>query len=345
MLGILGWLIIGGIAGWLVGKVVKGSGYGIVGDIVVGIIGGIIGGFIAGLIFPGFDMNAAFDNLGAFITTIIVAFIGGAILMFIVGAVMGRGKSTANDMAKSTSDMAKSTTDTMKSTASSATDMTKNAAAGATGAAGAAGASTMAAAGAAGAATMAAAGGAASMTKDAAGSAGGAAAGATAAAMGAMGGMNMDQMMGALNDVMSGKPLDANSALGQMITPMADGITAKLGLPKGVGAMVVAFALSKLGEWMNAKMGKGPMPAGMPAGTTPDQVLGKISSGQGMDASSLQSMGLTSELAKKTGLSDSQASQGLEMAMGALSAGMSGQKSYQGMNLPDMSMLTGMMKA
>src|SRR5438094_7497834 len=48
--GWVGWIIIGGIAGWLAGRVMRGSGYGLLGDIVVGIIGGIIGGIILGLL-------------------------------------------------------------------------------------------------------------------------------------------------------------------------------------------------------------------------------------------------------------------------------------------------------
>jgi uncharacterized membrane protein YeaQ/YmgE (transglycosylase-associated protein family) len=48
--GIIFWLIIGGLAGWLAGMFVKGGGFGIIGDIVVGIIGAVIGGFLAGLL-------------------------------------------------------------------------------------------------------------------------------------------------------------------------------------------------------------------------------------------------------------------------------------------------------
>ena len=44
--GILAWLIVGLIAGWLAGQVMKGGGYGLIGDIVMGIIGAFIGGFV-----------------------------------------------------------------------------------------------------------------------------------------------------------------------------------------------------------------------------------------------------------------------------------------------------------
>jgi uncharacterized membrane protein YeaQ/YmgE (transglycosylase-associated protein family) len=43
---ILGWIIVGIIAGFITGKIMKGSGYGVLGDIIVGIIGAIVGGFI-----------------------------------------------------------------------------------------------------------------------------------------------------------------------------------------------------------------------------------------------------------------------------------------------------------
>jgi uncharacterized membrane protein YeaQ/YmgE (transglycosylase-associated protein family) len=39
------WLIVGAIAGWLAGMLVKGSGYGLIGDIIVGIVGGFIAGW------------------------------------------------------------------------------------------------------------------------------------------------------------------------------------------------------------------------------------------------------------------------------------------------------------
>jgi len=48
--GIIAWLIIGAVAGWLAGKVVGGGGFGLLGDIVVGIIGAFAGGWLAGLL-------------------------------------------------------------------------------------------------------------------------------------------------------------------------------------------------------------------------------------------------------------------------------------------------------
>jgi uncharacterized membrane protein YeaQ/YmgE (transglycosylase-associated protein family) len=81
---IIVWLIVGAIAGWLAGKVVRGGGFGLIGDIVVGIIGAVIAGYL----FPYFHIN-----LGAgFIAAVIDAFIGAVILLIILRLVTGMGK-------------------------------------------------------------------------------------------------------------------------------------------------------------------------------------------------------------------------------------------------------------
>ncbi len=80
-MGLLAWIIVGLIAGWLAGMVMKGGGYGIVGDIIIGIVGGLIGGFLASAVFGVNAMN------GIDITSIIVAFIGAVILVAILRAV------------------------------------------------------------------------------------------------------------------------------------------------------------------------------------------------------------------------------------------------------------------
>ena len=46
-MGLLSWLVVGLIAGWLAGQVMRGGGYGLLGDIVVGIVGALLGGFLA----------------------------------------------------------------------------------------------------------------------------------------------------------------------------------------------------------------------------------------------------------------------------------------------------------
>jgi uncharacterized membrane protein YeaQ/YmgE (transglycosylase-associated protein family) len=47
---ILIWIVVGIVAGWLTGLVMKGKSYGIVGDLIIGLLGGVVGGFIFGLL-------------------------------------------------------------------------------------------------------------------------------------------------------------------------------------------------------------------------------------------------------------------------------------------------------
>ena len=70
------WLIVGGIAGWLAGKVVKGGGFGLVGDIVVGIVGALL----AGWLLPQLGIIIGGGLVGA----IINAFIGAVILLVVI---------------------------------------------------------------------------------------------------------------------------------------------------------------------------------------------------------------------------------------------------------------------
>ena len=68
------WVIVGLIAGWAAGKIMKGGGYGTLMDIVLGIAGAIVGGWLAGLL----GIRA-----GGFISTIDVAIIGAVFLIWI----------------------------------------------------------------------------------------------------------------------------------------------------------------------------------------------------------------------------------------------------------------------
>lgn len=77
--GIIAWIVVGLIAGFLASMVMRGGGYGIIGDIIVGIVGAFIGGLIVELLFPG----AGFGLIGS----IIVAFIGACILIAILRAI------------------------------------------------------------------------------------------------------------------------------------------------------------------------------------------------------------------------------------------------------------------
>jgi uncharacterized membrane protein YeaQ/YmgE (transglycosylase-associated protein family) len=74
--GLLAWLIVGLVAGWLAGMFMRGGGYGIIGDIVVGILGAVLGGLLFGLLLPG----TAVGLLGS----IVVAFVGAVILIALV---------------------------------------------------------------------------------------------------------------------------------------------------------------------------------------------------------------------------------------------------------------------
>ncbi len=78
---LLFWVIVGLVAGFLASLVMRGGGYGIVGDIIVGIVGALIGGFLMSLI--------GLNSSGNIIYSIIVAFIGACILIAILHAVSG----------------------------------------------------------------------------------------------------------------------------------------------------------------------------------------------------------------------------------------------------------------
>lgn len=84
-LDIIGWLIIGGIAGWLASVVMGRGGYGIVGDIVVGIVGALIGGLVARLLNIGGP--AASDPFSW--VSLIFAIIGAIILIAVLRAISG----------------------------------------------------------------------------------------------------------------------------------------------------------------------------------------------------------------------------------------------------------------
>ena len=71
-------LAIGGVAGWLAGTLMKGGGFGLLGNIVVGLIGAVIGGYLFSL------LGIA---TGGLIGSIVMATVGAAVLLFIVGLI------------------------------------------------------------------------------------------------------------------------------------------------------------------------------------------------------------------------------------------------------------------
>ncbi len=74
-MGIIAWIVVGMVAGWLAGLVMRGGGYGLLVDLILGIFGGIVGGWVFGMlgVWPG----------GGVIGSIIVAFVGAVILVWI----------------------------------------------------------------------------------------------------------------------------------------------------------------------------------------------------------------------------------------------------------------------
>jgi uncharacterized membrane protein YeaQ/YmgE (transglycosylase-associated protein family) len=82
-MGIVSWIVVGLIAGWLAGMVMKG-GYGLVGDIILGILGALLGGWLASNFFGLGGVS------GINVESIIIAFVGAVIILFAVRLVSGR---------------------------------------------------------------------------------------------------------------------------------------------------------------------------------------------------------------------------------------------------------------
>jgi uncharacterized membrane protein YeaQ/YmgE (transglycosylase-associated protein family) len=84
-MGILSWVVVGLLAGWLAGLVTKGRGYGCIGDIVVGVVGGLLGGWLASVIFHVKDVVNGIN-----VESIAVAFAGAVVLLIALRLVAGR---------------------------------------------------------------------------------------------------------------------------------------------------------------------------------------------------------------------------------------------------------------
>jgi uncharacterized membrane protein YeaQ/YmgE (transglycosylase-associated protein family) len=85
---IIAWIVLGAIAGYLAGFLVRGDeGLGIIGHIVLGIVGALVGGFLAGALFNSDPISGPFD-----VGTIAVATIGAVITVVVVNAVTGRSR-------------------------------------------------------------------------------------------------------------------------------------------------------------------------------------------------------------------------------------------------------------
>jgi len=87
-MGILSWIVVGLIAGWLAGMVMRGGGFGLIGDIIVGVVGGLLGGWIAtSLLHIGADVN------GINLESILVAFCGAVVLLVLIRLLRGGRRS------------------------------------------------------------------------------------------------------------------------------------------------------------------------------------------------------------------------------------------------------------
>ena len=84
-MGILSWIVVGLIAGWLAGLLVKGGGFGCIGDIVVGVVGALLGGWIASSFF---HMGDAITGIN--LESILVAFAGAVIFVIALRLITGR---------------------------------------------------------------------------------------------------------------------------------------------------------------------------------------------------------------------------------------------------------------
>ena len=73
-MGLIAQLVVAIIAGWLAGQLVKGRGFGVIGDLVLGLLGGLLGSFLFGRFYPGAGLVGA----------ILVSTIGAVVLVAIV---------------------------------------------------------------------------------------------------------------------------------------------------------------------------------------------------------------------------------------------------------------------
>jgi uncharacterized membrane protein YeaQ/YmgE (transglycosylase-associated protein family) len=83
--GLIAWIVVGLIAGFVASHLVRGAGFGMIGDIIVGIIGAFLGGFLASVL--------GFGGAMGFVGTTLVAVLGAVVLLFILHAVSPSARS------------------------------------------------------------------------------------------------------------------------------------------------------------------------------------------------------------------------------------------------------------
>jgi uncharacterized membrane protein YeaQ/YmgE (transglycosylase-associated protein family) len=86
-MGLLSWIVVGAIAGWLSGQVMKGRGFGLLGDIIVGVVGGLVGGWLATQLFKVSNPINGFN-----LESILVAFVGAIVVIVVVRMLRGGGR-------------------------------------------------------------------------------------------------------------------------------------------------------------------------------------------------------------------------------------------------------------
>lgn len=77
-MGVIAWLIIGGLAGWIAGHIMRGGGFGLFGNIGVGIVGAVVGGFLFSLL----GLQA-----GDFLGSLVTAIVGAVLLLWVISKV------------------------------------------------------------------------------------------------------------------------------------------------------------------------------------------------------------------------------------------------------------------
>jgi uncharacterized membrane protein YeaQ/YmgE (transglycosylase-associated protein family) len=83
-------IVIGVLAGWITGKLMKGGGYGLWGDLILGLVGSIVGGWLSSILL-GVDLTSGFN-----LTTLVVSVIGAVVVVAIYRLVTRRGRGFAS---------------------------------------------------------------------------------------------------------------------------------------------------------------------------------------------------------------------------------------------------------
>jgi uncharacterized membrane protein YeaQ/YmgE (transglycosylase-associated protein family) len=82
---VLSWIIVGLVAGFLAGQVMRGGGYGVIGDIIVGVLGGLLGGWVGTSLL---HINAGVSGIN--LESILIAFAGAVLLILVLRMLGGR---------------------------------------------------------------------------------------------------------------------------------------------------------------------------------------------------------------------------------------------------------------